>query len=233
MGREITDSKSDNFHVTIIIKRMKYKYFLFDWDGSLADTLPIWFEGFKKVFASHGVEINNEVIGNEIIGDWEGPKKFGITNIDGFYEELSALVIDDLNAVKLNPGVKKLLERIKAEGGKIGIVTSSRKRWVKGALRNNGLRDLIDVFLGKEDVEFDKPSPEGVLKALELMGGKTEEAVMMGDNGKDIMAGRRAGVKTGLYFPKRYEEFYKRETQLSFGAEYVIEDFGEMKGFLE
>ena len=208
---------------------MKYRYFLFDWDGSLADTLPIWFEGFKKVFASHEVEINNEVIGNEIIGDWEGPKKFGIINIDGFYEELSALVIDDLNAVKLNPGVKKLLERIKAERGKIGIVTSSRKRWVKGALRNNGLRDLIDVFLGKEDVEFDKPSPEGVLKALELMGGKPEETVMMGDNGKDIMAGRRAGIRTGLYFPDRYHEFYGQDGQKNFGPDFIFGDFGELE----
>lgn len=208
---------------------MKYKYFLFDWDGSLADTLPIWFAGFKKVFAGYGVVLESEVIGSEIIGDWEGPKKFGVVDIEGFYEELSSLIIDDLNAVKLNSGVKELLEKIKTEGGKIGIVTSSRKRWVKGALRNNGLRDLVDVFLGKEDVEFDKPSPEGVLKALKLMQGRPEEALMMGDNGKDIMAGRRAGVRTGLYFPDRYREFYGLDGQKNFGPDFVFTDFEEIE----
>jgi pyrophosphatase PpaX len=142
-------------------------------------------------------------------------------------------VLEKLNNVRLNPGALEVLKAIKAKGGKIAVVTASRKRWVKTALRNNGLRDLIDVFLGKEDVEFVKPHPEAIEKALRLMGGKPDEALMVGDNGKDIVAGRRAGVKTGLYFPKRYEEFYKRETQLGFGAEYVIEDFGEMKGFLE
>ncbi|HBC44863.1 TPA: hypothetical protein DCZ81_01730 [Candidatus Collierbacteria bacterium] len=211
---------------------MRYKYFLFDWDGSLADTLPIWFEGFKKVFAKHGIVVTNEIIAKEVIGDWQGPERLGVTNSEAFFEELEAEVFDKLNAVKLNPGVLELLKRIKTDGGKIAVVTASRKRWVKTALRNNGLRDLVDVFLGKEDVEFVKPHPEAIEKALRLMGGKPEEALMVGDNGKDIVAGRRAEVKTGLYFPKRYEEFYKRETQLSFGATYVIEDFGEMEKIL-
>ncbi len=212
---------------------MKYRYFLFDWDGSLADTLPIWFEGYKAILKKHGTEVTSEEIGNDMIGDWEGPKKYGITNIEGFYEELVALVMDDLNAVKLNPGVMELLLQLKKDGGKIGIITSSRKKWVKGALRNNGLRDLVDVFLGKEDVEFDKPNPEGVLKALTLMKGRPEEAMMMGDNGKDIMAGRRAGVKTGLYFPERYTEYYGKDGQVNFGPSFVFKDFSEVERVLE
>lgn len=214
------------------IKEMRYKYFLFDWDGSLADTLPIWFEGFKKVFARHGIEVTNDTIGNEVIGDWDGPQRLGVKNSEDFFNEVEAEVIDKLNSVSLNPGALELLKKIKMEGGKIGIITASRKRWVKTALRNNGLRDLVDVFLGKEDVEFVKPHPEAIEKALRHMDGKPEEALMVGDNGKDIMAGKRAGVKTGLYFPKRYEEFYGKDGQTNFGPTYMIEDFGEMEKFL-
>lgn len=212
---------------------MNYKYFLFDWDGSLADTLPIWFEGFKKVFAKYGIQVSTETIANEVIGDWQGPEKLGITNSDKFFVELEAEVIDKLNNVKLNPGAFELLKKIKSGGGKIAVVTASRKRWVKTALRNNGLRDLVDVFLGKEDVEFVKPDPEAIFKALEMMRGKVEETMMIGDNGKDIMAGRRAGVKTGLYFPKKYVEFYGKDGQKNFGSAYVFENFGEIEKFLE
>ena len=91
---------------------------------------------------------------------------------------------------------------------------------------------LMDVFLGKEDVEYVKPDPEGVLKALGLMQGKTNEALMVGDNEKDIVAGKRAGVDTGIYFPSRYEEYYTRDKQLGLGANYIIQDFGEMEKFL-
>ncbi len=212
---------------------MRYKYFLFDWDGSLADTLPIWFAGFKKVFAKHGIEVEYEKIGNEVIGDWDGPARLGITNSEAFFAEVEAEVIEKLNSVTLNPGAMELLKKIKMEGGKIGIITASRKRWVKTALRNNGLRDLVDVFLGKEDVEFVKPDPEAVYKALKLMQGKPEETVMVGDNGKDIMAGRRVGVRTGLYFPDRYQEYYGKEGQVNFGPAFVFKDFGEMEKFLD
>ena len=212
---------------------MRYKYFLFDWDGSLADTLPIWFAGFKKVFANHGIEVEYEKIGSEVIGDWDGPARLGITNSEAFFAEVEAEVIEKLNSVTLNPGAMELLKKIKMEGGKIGIITASRKRWVKTALRNNGLRDLVDVFLGKEDVEFVKPDPEAIYKALKLMQGKPEETVMVGDNGKDIMAGRRVGVRTGLYFPDRYQEYYGKEGQTNFGPAFVFKDFGEMEKFLD
>ena len=211
---------------------MKYKYFLFDWDGSLADTLPIWFDGFKKTFALHGIEVTNEIIARDVLGDWEGPSRLGITDPDKFFDELETCVLDKLNEAKLNEGAFELIKKIKDAGGMVAVVTASRKRWVKGALRNNGLRDLVDVFLGKEDVEYVKPDPEGLNKALRLMGGTAGEAIMIGDNGKDVVAGRAAGMDTGLYFPKRYEEFYLRNRQLGFRATMIIESFEDLEKFL-
>ncbi len=197
---------------------MKYKYYLFDWDGSLADTLPIWFAGFKKIFANYGIEVTNEVIGKEVIGDWQGPERLGIANSEKFFAELEMEVIENLNSVKLNPGAWELVKKIKSRGGKVAVVTASRKKWVKTALRNNGLRDLVDVFLGKEDVEYVKPDPEAIYKALGLMHGKPNEALMVGDNEKDVVAGKRAGVDTGLYFPQRYREFYDEKKTDEFGG---------------
>jgi len=198
----------------------------------LANNLPIWFSGYKKIFSKHGIEVNYEVISREVLGDWEGPKRLGIGDVDEFFRELETEVLDKLNEAKLNPGVMPILEQIKANGGKIGVVTASRKRWVKTALRNNNLRDLVDVFLGKEDVTYAKPDPESLLKALKLMEGKAEEAIMIGDNGKDVVAGKRAGMETALYFPDRYSEFYTKEVQTRWGATYMIEDFDELKKFL-
>ena len=211
---------------------MKYKYFLFDWDGSLADTLPMWFEGYKKVFAKFGIEVSNEIIAKEVIGDWSAPERLGITDQETFFDELESEMLEKLNETKLNPGVMEMLKEIKEIGGKIAVVTASRKRWVKKALKNNGLREMVDVFLGREDVEYVKPDPESLLKALSLMGGNSDEAIMIGDNGKDVLAGKAAGMDTCLYFPKRYEEFYTREIQIGWGATFVFEDFKEMESVL-
>ena len=127
-------------------------------------------------------------------------------------------MIDRLDVAKLNPGVFDFLTLIKRSGGKIAVVTASRKRWVKRALRENGLRDLVSVFLGKEDVTYVKPDPESLLKAIKLMGGNVKEAIMIGDNGKDMIAGKMAGMDTALYFPKRYEEYYSKDVQGRWGS---------------
>ena len=198
----------------------------------MANTLPIWFAGYKNTFAKYEIEVTNEIIAREVLGDWEGPKRLGIVNEEEFFAELENEVMEQLNEAKLNPDVLQILTLIKQSGGKIGVVTASKKRWVKGALRNNDLRDLVDVFLGREDVEFVKPDPESLLKAINLMGAKKEETVMVGDSQKDVLAAKRAGVDSCLYFPKKYSEFYNEKTQMSLGATYVIDDFSELKRFL-
>ena len=208
---------------------MTYKYFLFDWDGSLANTLPILFDGYKKVFAKNGIEVSYAEIAREVMGDWDGPRRLGVVNEEKFFNDFEKEVIEKLHEAKLNPGVLEILDLIKEKGGKIAIVSSSRKRWVKVALRNNGLREMVDVFLAKEDVEYVKPNPEGLIKALRLMAGRKEEAVMIGDNERDIVAAKSAGVDCVLYFPQKYSEFYDEKRQRGLGATYVIADFSDLK----
>ena len=211
---------------------MKYNYFLFDWDGSLGATLPLWFKTFKETFSDYGIETNYKEIGEKVLGDWDGPRNLGITNVEEFFGKMETELMPKLPDVQLNPGVKETLEKIKKAGGKIGVVTTSKKRYVKRALKNNGLSKVVDVFLGKEDVENYKPDPEILFKALNFMGGKPSEAIMVGDTSKDIEAAKRAGMASVLYFPDEYHKYYDEVRQKSLGAMYVIKSFQELEKFL-
>lgn len=211
---------------------MKYKYFLFDWDGSLGATLPLWFKAFKETFSDYGIKTDYKEIGEVVLGDWEGPKKLGITNLEEFFGKMEAELMPKLPDVQLNPGVKETLEKIKSLGGKIGVVTTSKKRYVKNALKNNGLSKVVDVFLGREDVENYKPDPEILYKALNFMGGRPSESIMVGDTVKDIEAAKRAGIDSALYFPDEYREYYDEVRQKGLGATYVIKSFQDLERFL-
>ncbi len=57
-----------------------------------------------------------------------------------------------------------------------------------------GLKPYFDVIISLDEVEHPKPHPEPVQKALEALGSKPEEALMVGDNHHDILGGRNAGV---------------------------------------
>lgn len=211
---------------------MKYKYFLFDWDGSLADTLPDWFRVHKKILLQNGVKVSDETICQETFGKTDA-RELGVTDVEKYLDDIEKEILPSLDNAVLNPNVKEILEAIKSKGGKVGIMTDSKKRWVKHALRNNGLRSLVDVFLGREDVENRKPDPEIVFKALKYMGGNVSETIVTGDSWKDVQAAKAAMADSCLYFPKKYEEFYDKKSQMSLGATYVIEDFGKLENLFD
>lgn len=211
---------------------MKYRYFLFDWDGSLGNTLPMWFWAFQETFLEYGIETTYLEIGREVIGDWEGPAKLGIKNLEEFFDKVEKRILPVLPLTKLNPGAEETISMIRQAGGKIGILTTSKRSWVEPALNNLGIMDKIDIFLGKEDVEKFKPDPEIIFKAENLLRGDKTEYVMTGDTVKDVEAANNAGIESVLYFPKRYEVFYQRESQESLKADYIISDFTELKNFL-
>lgn len=194
----------------------------------MANTLSDWFRVHKKVLSNNGIKVSDEVVCQETFGKLDAGE-LGITNVEKYLDEVEQEIRPSLDSAVLNMGVREVLETIKKNGGKVGIMTDSKKKWVKHALKNNGLRELVDVFLGREDVVNRKPDPEIVFKSLEYMGGKRGETLVTGDNWKDIQAAKAAGVESCLYFPKRYEEFYKREDQIRLGATYVIEDFMELR----
>lgn len=207
---------------------MKYKYFLFDWDGSLANTLEDWFRVHKDILIKNGVEVTDELVRQETFGKLDA-SELGITDTEKYLSEIETEILPSLNEAKLNDGVLELLKEIKKQGGKIGVVTDSKKKWVKHALRNNGLRDLVDVFLAREDVTERKPDSEIIMKALAFMKGKTDEALMIGDNWRDISAARVAGVDSVLYFPASYEKYYHKDAQKILRATYIVKSFEELK----
>ncbi|KKT35018.1 MAG: Pyrophosphatase PpaX [Candidatus Collierbacteria bacterium GW2011_GWF2_44_15] len=212
---------------------MKYKYFLFDWDGSLGNSLPMWFEAFQKVFAEYGKRVTYKQIGEKVIGDWEGPSRMGIENQEEFFTRMEVELMPKLPFVELNPGAKELIENIKKLGGKVAVVSSSKRKYVEPAMQKNGLMNLVDVFLAKEDVKRHKPDPMMLNRAIGMVGGEPDKALMVGDTGKDIMAAKNAGMASALYYPKRYEEFYARRLQEGWKSTYTIRSFGELSRFLK
>ncbi|MTH53775.1 pyrophosphatase PpaX [Bacillus mangrovi] len=92
--------------------------------------------------------------------------------------------------------VYETVEKLHAAGYKLGIVTTKIRDTVNMGLKLTKLDRFFDVVVTLDDVEHAKPHPEPVLKALNLLGSKPEEAIMVGDNHHDIEAGQNAGTMT-------------------------------------
>jgi pyrophosphatase PpaX len=91
-------------------------------------------------------------------------------------------------------GVVHVLEQLRSEGRRLGVVTAKRRPALDRAFAGAGIGELFDVVVTSEDTERHKPDAEPVLKALELLDAKPRDAAYVGDSPFDVAAARAAHV---------------------------------------
>ncbi len=180
---------------------MKYKYILFDLDGTLIDTNKLIINSFKHTYKTH---LNIDVPESEIY------KYFGeplITTLSRYSEdradELFKTYIDfnereHDSSVALCCNIKECLEALTEQGCILAVVTSKREKLASRGLKLFDIMKFFSVVVTMDDTKNHKPHPEPVLRALELLGAKPEEALMIGDSIFDIKCAHNAGVKAVL-----------------------------------
>ncbi|UED82638.1 HAD family hydrolase [Lysinibacillus sp. CD3-6] len=197
------------------------KAIVFDFDGTLANTLPICYYAFQKVFNKYD---NKNLTTNEI-KEMFGPSETGIIRknlsnpnkeeaIEYYYAQYSKL---HNSLVEVNSEIRGLLTSLREENIKIGIFTGKAKRSLDISLKALDMEGLFDVMITGDDVLKPKPDPEGLLKALSLLAVENFEAIYIGDSDADIVAGLQANVYTiGVQWLSDYqtEEFKEQPNSI-------------------
>jgi len=100
--------------------------------------------------------------------------------------------------IKIYPGMKELILGLKERGIMTAIVTSRAASSTIIGLEKFGMQDAFDAIITCDDTDAHKPSPVPCQLALEKLGVKPEEAIMVGDSKNDIKCAHNAGVKAVL-----------------------------------
>jgi pyrophosphatase PpaX len=201
---------------------MRYSTVLFDLDGTLIDSGEIILSSFRH--ATRTVlerEVPDEVLAAAIGGSniYEQMRAFDeerANELVRVYREHNEPLHDDLVAFE---GIERLLERLKSEGRRLGIVTAKRRRTVDLAFGMLPLERFFEAVVTAERTERHKPHPEPVLAALEELGSKAEEAAFVGDSPFDMGAGKAAGVFTVAV---SWGKIHPVERLLEAGADTVV-----------
>jgi pyrophosphatase PpaX len=178
---------------------MRYPTVLFDLDGTLIDSGEIILASFR--YATKTVlarEIPDEVLAAAVGGSniYEQMRAFDEERADELvrvYREHNEPLHDDLVAFE---GIEGVLERLRCEGRRLGIVTAKRRRTVDLAFAMLPLERYFDAVVTAEETKQHKPHPEPVLAALERLGSTPQETAFVGDSPFDMGAGKAAGVFT-------------------------------------
>ncbi len=184
---------------------------LFDFDGTLVE-IDIDFAGMRSGVMTLGLEYDissdPELYVLESLEDiFNKLLQQDASRAEEFRRRARKLIVDiELEAAaeaRVMPGADKALRELKQRGASIGIVTRNCRPAVMKSLEVAGF--VHDTLLTRDDVERVKPDPQHLLDALDLLGGKPEKTLMVGDHPMDILAGRRAGMKTAAVLTSRPE----------------------------
>lgn len=180
---------------------MSYTTYLFDFDYTLADSSRGIVTCFRNVLTRHGYTQPT---------DDDIKRTIGKTLEDSFSILTGVTDAEQLTAFKkeygkeadthmtvntlLFPETKAVLTALKEKGARIGIISTKFRFRIKELLDLHFPADFLDIIVGGEDVKTHKPSPEGLLSAIEQLHADKGETLYIGDSTVDAETALAAGV---------------------------------------
>lgn len=181
---------------------MSYRSVILDIDGTLVDSNEAHVQAWVTALAEHGFDVPAEKIRRLIGmgGDNLLPAAIGVEKDSErgkpIAERHDELFKERLPTLKPFPRVRELLERMKADGLRLVVATSSEPDQMKALLDIAGVADLLEDAASKGDAESSKPEPDIVQAALDRLDLPAGEAVMLGDTPYDVEAAGKIGIGT-------------------------------------
>lgn len=183
----------------------KFSCYLFDADGTLFDTTELICQCFFNTAKIAGKpDLDREsilkYIGMTLRDQMEihfGPlSEERFAYLRKFHMDYQLSIYKKY--LKLCCGVLETLEYLKSQGARCAVVTSRFRASLELYLKDTGIFSYFEHFITPEITERHKPDPQPAQKALELLGCRADEAILIGDSTFDIECGNAAGTATAF-----------------------------------
>jgi len=182
---------------------------IFDMDGTLIDSIDIYFKIVE--IALERLKLpqvsRNQILDAAEEGDfnWEvvlpdevhHKKDEIIGQASEIINEIAPQMFQD--GLELIRGADNILQSIASGSSKIGMVTSTQRKYLKTKmqpLKIAGVEELFEVIVTSDDAPNRKPDPEPLIECARRLDVNPNKCVYVGDTRTDIKAGKAAGMKT-------------------------------------
>lgn len=214
---------------------MKYRYLLFDLDGTLIDTTEGVFKCAQYALKHFGIETDF----NELRAFFGPPLKVSFSTLYQLSENdadravkyyLERYEKEGLKESRVYPEIPSLLEDLKKAGYILGVATSKFEEHAIKSLEQYGIAKYFDYITGANKDETRSKKHEVIIEALDRFGIKDDktQVLMIGDMKYDVIGAHTVGIECfGIYTGTASEN--ELETA---GADYVGYHFDSLRSFL-
>ncbi len=186
-----------------MLDQSRIRLVLFDLDGTLLDTAPDMLNSLNLLRMRHNLKVlSDPSLGKHISRGARGMIEAGMPPADEatrqqYIDEFLAIYQDNLHGkTRLFAGLEKLLPLLADKGIRIGVVTNKAQRFAEPLLEAMGLSDMMHACVYGDSLPQRKPDPEPVIEACRQAQCDPDQTVFIGDDQRDIDAGRAAGCQT-------------------------------------
>lgn len=218
--------KTEILEQNMDVTNLKQEAVIFDMDGVLVDSEPLWQKAEFEIFSSLGVQVTEELTSKtktmttkEVTEFWQSRS----TGEDISFHQAEELVISRVIELIENEncqidGIESFVKIIKAQGYKIGLATNSPSRIIPVVLKKLKLTQYFDAISSSDSELNGKPDPSVYLTTSGKLQVEPEHCFAIEDSYSGMLAAKRAGMRVIAFTNGN------KDTDLSI-ANYVINNF--------
>lgn len=173
---------------------------IFDMDGLLIDSEPLWVRAEIEVFGSVGVSLTEADCArtkglrvDDVVAYWHVRRGFGSTSPEEVEARLVARVVELVRSEgRALPGMSIAIAAARSTSRRIALASSSPMAIIEAALQRLDLSATFDVVSSAQGEPFGKPHPAIFLRTAERLGVSPLESVVVEDSMTGVIAAKAA-----------------------------------------
>lgn len=214
------------------------KAVIFDLDGTLVDSEPLYFESDRKLLSKFPQIPFDEEFKDKYVGIGARDMLTELKKIYGFPDEISDLLLEKnrlymelaRKRTRLFPEMKILLEKLKDSGFKLAVASGSSLPVIREILDLAKISKYFDCLTSAEEVPKGKPDPAVFLKTAQRLDVNPQECVVLEDSWPGLEAAQAASMPC-IAIPTLTEDTHHRFEKADLLFKEGMESFSAEKSF--
>lgn len=179
---------------------MRLNTVIFDMDGLLIDSEPLWHEAADEVFKQYGVSLSDEqyktttgLRTREFVQWWFRQFNIGDDELAKAENKIIEIVIHKVQQRgTIMPGVDYIFKFFKQKQFKIGLATSSPQNLIDVVVAITGIGNYLDATASAGDLPYGKPHPQVYLDCANKLQVHPHECICFEDSFNGMIAAKAA-----------------------------------------